>query len=543
MHSKLIFGKEAREKILEGARKAAEAVICTLGPAGRNAMIRRPPQVRDGKTFYFPPLVTKDGVTVADNIQSFADPWEDMGLQIVKDAARNTNKTGDGTTTASLLTYEMMKGGAELLNAGANAIHVKRGMDKACAMVCEQLTKIAKKVESTEELAAIATISSQDAEIGQVIANAVKEVGTQGAITMQMGLQSKTHYEIVSGMQIPVGFASHYFAKNGNATIRDPFIIVTTEKIASIRDLSPILTAIRMQLDAQEGSKGAPLRLVIFSTGVTGDALSTLATNNVDSPNELQCLVLNPPHFGERQKEVLEDIAICTGAKLIDRTAGRTVQEMRIPDLGTCGSVLASASMTTIVEAHGHTEKLEARVKQLQEKLEKEEDAGNKDYLKSRIAGLNGKIANVYVGGASQMEQREKLHRVEDAIAAAKAAHETGILPGGGVAYLRCMRYIHGFEENDEGNGAKIVQDALEKQLYWVTKNAGEDADRIIAKVLGMEDSEGFNAETREYGDMYAMKVIDPAKVPISALKNAVSAAGMFLTAEVGINNEEEKKQ
>jgi chaperonin GroEL len=535
LNSSLIFGSEARKKILAGAEKAAMAVVSTLGPAGRNVAIRRPPMTKDGKPFHVPPLITKDGVTVANSIQSFSDPWEDIGLQIVKDAARNTNKTGDGTTTATLLAYEMIKGGMDLLDKGANAIHVKRGMDRACDAICEELKSMARPVKNIDELKSVATISSQDKEVGEVVASAVQEVGKDGAITMQMGVEPKTSYDICSGMQIPVGYASHYFARNGNASVPQPFIIVTTEKIVSIRDLSGILQRIRDQLDLQPESKGSPMRIVIFSTGVHGDCLTTLAKNTVDNQEKFQCLVLNPPHFGVRQEEVLEDIAIGTGAKLIDKTSGRSLQEMTIANLGTADSVLASSTMTTIVGAHGTERAITDRIAEIQEQYDKSEDEGEKDYLNSRIAGLKGKIANIHVGGTSQMEQREKMHRVEDAIAATKAAHETGILPGGGAAFLRCLRDTDA--KGNERDGFYVVMNSLAKQIWWIAKNAGEDPESVIARTKG---DEGFNAETHQYGNMFDMNIIDPAKVPIMALRNAVAAAGICLTLEVAVDNETE---
>lgn len=530
----LVFGTDARAKVFNGIEKGAMAVICTLGPAGRNAAIRRNPIERDGKTTYIPPLITKDGVTVADNIHSFDDPWEDIGLQMLKEAARNTNKTGDGTTTATLLAYEMIKGGMKLLNDGANAIHVRRGMEKACEAVCEKLKSMAKPVDTIEELTSIARISSQDDELAIVVASAVKEVGKEGAITMQTGISPKTEYEVVNGMQIPTGFASHYFAKNGNAELRDPFIIVTSDKIASIRDIGGILTSIREQMDQNPETKEQPIRLAIFSTGVSGDALQTLAKNNIENPDQIQCIVFNPPHFGDRQKETLEDIAIATGAVMIDKTAGRRVQDMKISDLGTCATILATSRNTTIVGSHGKPDDIQARVQSIQSRMEGAEN-DEKDYLNSRLAGLNGKIANIFVGGSSQLEQREKLHRVEDAIAATKAAADSGVLPGGGVALLRCLMDTD--MTGNERDGFSIVMNALDKQMWWVVKNAGEDPEKIIGKVKGMKETEGFNAETREFGDMITMKVVDPAKVPIAAMKNAVSVAGMFLTIEVSIQN------
>ena len=544
--TKLLFGEEARNKILEGARKGAETIIPTLGPAGRNVAIRKKPIIHEDRPHYSPPTITKDGVTALNAILTFECPWEDIGLQMIKQAAQNTNRTGDGTTSSTLLAYEMMKGGKELLDKGANAIHVRRGMDKACEAVCENLKETAREIDGIEELTSIARISSQDDELADIVANAVMEVGKAGAVTLQAGGGSETEYKVTNGMQISTGYASHYFVnnpKNGSAQLKDAYILVTMDKIASIRDLAHILQDVRDKMDANEDCKGQPIKIVIFSTGVSGDALQTLAKNNVNQPDVIQCIVMNPPAFGSRQKEILEDVAISTGAKLIDKAAGTTVTDMGIAALGTCDSIIASEGVTTIVGSHGVKQDLTDRIGMLRAKLDDTEDPAEKDYLNSRIAGLDGKFANIYVGGNSETEQKEKMHRVEDAIAASKAAFESGILPGGGVAFLNCKDEIHLLEgAEDEKKGMKIVDDALSMQLWHVAKNAGEDPTKIIDDIeVGNHDigiSYGFNAETREYGDMFEMKVIDPARVPIVALKNAVSVAGSFLTIESSVDNE-----
>jgi len=542
-NTQVIFGTDARDKILEGARKGAEAIIPTLGPAGRNVAIRKSPIELNGQMYYTAPMITKDGVTALNAIASFECPWEDIGLQMLKQAAQNTNKTGDGTTTSALLAYEMMKGGKQLLDAGANAIHVRRGMEKACEAICTYLKDSAKKVEGIDELRSIARISSQDDELADVVSNAVMEVGKAGAVTMQAGGSTKTEYNITHGMHVKTGFASHYFAnmKNGTAQIKDVFVLVTMERIASIRDIAGILQKLRNQLDANPDTKDEAIQLAIFSTGISGDAMTTLAKNNREHPDQLQCVVLNPPYFGARTKDVLEDIAIATGAKLIDKTAGTKLQDMTIVDLGTCDSVIASEEATTIVGANGNKATVQDRIgiaKAKIDTLDEKDDAGEIDYLKSRIAGLDGKFANIYVGGSSQLEQREKMHRVEDAIAASKAAYEGGIVAGGGVALLRSAKALESLSGNEgELAGIGIVKSILGKQLSHVVINAGENAQEIIDTVLVSAHNEGFNAETREYGDMLEMKVVDPARVPIAALKNSVSVAGAFLTIETAVSN------
>lgn len=547
----LQFGSDARRLILEGAELLSKAVVSTLGPWGRNVAIRRPP-VPDGQGGFLhrPPMITKDGVTVARNFTSLKDPFQDKGVQIVKEAAERTNRlAGDGTTTATLLAYEMMRAGEKLLNDGANAMHVRRGMNKAAEAVIKSLESMRRDVKTIEDFAAIATISSQDENIGALVATVIDEVGKDGAVTIKQGMGAGMEYEVTSGLQISTGYASHYFAgKNGVATIDDPYILVTTEKIVSIRDLLPILE----EVSSESKESGKPATLVIFAEGVEGDALVTLVKNHVENPKECRFLVLKPPFYGSKRTEALEDIAIATGATLIDRKKDRTIEDMGINDLGHASRVIATLGVTTIVECRGKAEEIEQRTGFIKKALEETTNDGDVDYLKMRLANMSGKVATISVGGSSQTEQIEKQHRVEDAIAATRAAHETGILPGGGVAYLRCLDVFDEMDlkDEDENAGAGIVESVMEKQLWWVAKNAGEDPDEVIAKIktgnmdnngktIGKDSPYGFNAETGEYGDMFQMKVIDPCKVPVTALRNAVSVAGMFLTLEVSIVEDE----
>ena len=543
-HVELKHGKDARDSILKGAEQLAKSVTSTLGPWGRNACIRRNPVFIDkqGTIAHRPPLITKDGVSVAQRITSLPDPFEDMGVQIVKEAAQRTNSfAGDGTTSATLLAYYIMEKGAEAVNDGANAIHLRRGMQKACDAVCEELETMKKDVSTIEEIKAVATISSQDEEIGSLVAMVVDEVGKDGSITMQNSNSVGITYEVTDGMQIPSGFITPHLSKSGMALIEDPYVLVTTEAITSIRTMGPILSKITDQLLAAEEVdtsgvvEDGRLKLVIFSSGFTGDALSTLVKNHVDHPEKFQFLILQPPHYGARQIEVLEDIAAVTGASLIEKTLGRRVEDMSLDDLGTCKSVIASGNASTVVGSHGGKDEVKERVDHVKERLETEQDNAEIDYLRSRLAGLTGKVASILIGGSSTTEQREKHDRVEDAVASTRAAHETGILPGGGVAFLRCHSAGEVVGNGDELKGAKIIETALSQQMWWVAKNAGEDPQDVINKVLKMKDSEGFNANTGEYGDMYEMKVVDPTRVPVTALINAVSVAGAFITTEVAI--------
>ena len=529
MNTQIAFGKDARHRIFNGARMAAEAVVATLGPAGRNIVISRP----DGS-----PMITKDGVTVAESIKSFEDPFEDMGLRMIKEAARNTNKTGDGTTTATLLTYEMMRGGIDVLEKGSNAIHVKRGMDKAKDAIVQKLESMSVKIETVDQLAAVATLSCQDKELGAIVAKTVYDVGQDGAVMIERSAKRETKVEVTDGFQIGVGYSSEYFARNGKAVVRDPFVLVTSEKIVSIRDLTPVLDAIRKQLDANPASEGEPIRLVIFSAGVDGDAFSTLAKAAASESEALQCIVLNPPYFGARQRETLEDIAIVTGASLIDKKSDGSVSKVKITDLGTCESVLATRNATTIVGQHGNKATIHGRVEMLKTELDKAEEE-DKTYLRSRIAGMSGKIANIQVGGSSAMEVIEKFHRVEDAVSASRAAFDSGILPGGGTALIRCESVEIGELNEDERKGADVVINSLHRQAHLVALNAGENPVEVVNTIRAGKDDYGFNAESREYGNMFDMNVVDPCLVPIEAMKNAVSVAGMFLTTEASIYNPE----
>ena len=535
MPVQLKFSEEARVSILKGAEILSRAVVSTLGPWGRNAIIRRHPVVnKDGSLVYLPPVVTKDGVTVARKVTSLPDPFEDMGAQIVKEAAERTNRlAGDGTTTATLLAYEMMQDGIKLLEEGKNAIHIKRGMQKACEMVCKQLQSMKREVDGLEDYKSIATLSAAgDEEIGSMVALAVDEVGKNGALTIANGMGTGLEYKITNGMQISVGYTSHHFAgAKGVATVEDSYVLVTTEKIVSIRSLAPVLASISERHEER-------VHLTIFSTGVDGDALATIVENQLKHPEKFRFLVLKAPFYGERQQQILEDIAIATGATLIEKKLGRSVENMSVKELGKTGRVDATAHVTTITNPERDNAAVQKRIAFIQSILETAETDAEKDYLKMRIAALEGKIATILVGGSSYPEQQEKQHRVEDAIAATRAAQESGILPGGGVAYLRCLSSITELvveNDSDESYGAKIVQDVLSKQLHWIAKNAGENPEEVIENVLHMKEHEGFNAETGEYGDLFTMKIIDPTKVPITALRNAVSVAGMFLTAEVAI--------
>jgi chaperonin GroEL len=536
MHEKVLkFGDDARTPILRGVEKAAKAVIATLGPLGRNVVIRTGPMR--------PPILTKDGVTVAKNIKAFKDPDEDIGLQMVKEAASRTNDTaGDGTTTATLLAYELMKEGLSHVKNGSNAIHIRRGMQMACDAVCKRLEDLKIEVNTRDQYQSIATVSSQDEEVGAMVALVAEEVGKDGAITVEGADTLGITYDLTEGMQLPSGYISPYFANNKAKMIADmeeAYILITDERITAVDQILPAIAA------AQKAGHG----LVIIAETIEHEALNTLLINlpwvKVDGQKAEQkadfvSIAIRAPETGERRQDILDDIAIKTGGKVISKKVGLSLKSVVIEDLGMASRVIATQWATTIVDARGEPTKIEERAVSLRgmvDSAEKEES----DYLRGRLANLTGRIATIRVGAASEVEQKEKQHRVEDAIAAVRASAEEGILPGGGTSYLEARPVIDDleFKSDDERVGADIVRKTLEKPLWWIAQNAGHDGDEIITKVLKLKDGEGWNAEKNEYVNLLEQNIVDPKKVARCALENAVSIAAAFLTLEVSVVDDE----
>jgi len=530
MAKQLMFGEDARQKVFKGVTKLAQAVRATMGPKGRNVVVERK---------YGAPMVTKDGVSVAKEID-LEDPYENMGAQLVREAATKTNDAaGDGTTTATVLAHAMMEEGMKHLGSGANPILIKRGMDSAVEAVSEFLSKLKKDVTKKGEYAAVATISAQDATIGEVISEVIDQVGREGVVTVEAGQTLGLEMEYVEGMQFDNGYISAYFATDTarmEAVYEKPYILITDKKISSIQELLPVLEAV-----AQKGKK----EIVIIAESVEAEALTTLVLNKLRGT--FSALAVKAPAFGDRRKEILKDIAALTGGRLISEEIGLKLENVTIDDLGTARRVIAGKDNTLIVGGSGKKQDIEARVNEIKGQLETVKSDFDRDKLAERLAKLTGGVAVIKVGAATEVEQKEKQHRVEDALSATRAAAEEGIVPGGGTAYLRAIpvleKLLKDTKDADEKVGIEIVMNALSSPARNIAENAGVAGEVVVSKVREGKDSFGYNALTGQYTDLYKDMVIDPKKVSRSALENACSVAGMFLTLEVAISEIPKKEE
>ncbi len=524
----LLFGNEAREKILKGVHKLALAVSATMGPSGRNAAI-------DKK--YGGPTVTKDGVTVAKEIE-LPDPFENMGAQLVKEAATKTNDAaGDGTTTATVLAHAIMQEGLKHLGSGKNAISIKNGIMKAVGAVTKHLEGQAKKVSKKEEFAAVANISAQDSEIGDAIAEVIDEVGKDGVVTVEAGQTLGLEKEFVEGMQFDQGYISAYFvtdAQSMKAVYEKPYILITDKKISSVQEILPVLEAV-----AQRGRK----ELVIIAESVEGEALTTLVLNKLRGT--FSTLAIKAPAFGDRRKEMLKDIAILTGGRVISEEVGLKLENATIDDLGKARRVITTKDNTTIVDGEGSKKDIDARVAELKAGIDSTKSDFDREKLQERLAKLSGGVAIIKVGAATEVEQKEKQHRVEDALSATRAAAEEGIVPGGGTAYIRAIESLAKLKGDnaDETIGIEIVKGALTAPTMHIASNAGVEGKVVVEKVRNEKGTVGYNAMTHEYEDLVKAMVIDPKKVTRSALENAASVAAMFLTLEVAVVDIPEEKK
>ncbi len=523
----LLFSNEAREKLLKGVGKLASAVSATLGPLGRNAVIEKK---------YGGPTVTKDGVTVAKEIE-LPDPYENMGAQLVKEAATKTNDAaGDGTTTATVLAYAIMQEGLKHLGSGKNAISIKNGIMKAVDTVTKELEKMKKNVSKKEEFAAVATISAQDAEIGAAIAEVIDEVGKDGVVTVEAGQTLGLEKEFVEGMQFDQGYISAYFVTDPatmKATYEKPHILITDKKISSIQEILPLLESL-----ARSGKK----ELVIIAENVEGEALATLALNKLRGT--FNTLAVKAPAFGDRRKEMLKDIAILTGGRVITDEIGLKLENATIDDLGTARRVVSTKDDTTVIDGGGSKSAINERVAEIKSMIETTKSDFDREKLQERLAKLSGGVAVIKVGAATEVEQKEKQHRVEDALSATRAAAEEGIVPGGGTAYIRCMDALDKVKTNngDEEIGLEIIKNALTAPAQHIASNAGVEGKVVVERVKSEKGAVGYNALTQKYEDLVKAMVIDPKKVTRSALENAASVASMFLTLEVAIVEIPEKK-
>ena len=517
MAKQIVTGGNSRQAILRGVNILADAVKITLGPKGRNAVIEKK---------FGAPIITKDGVTVAKEIE-LQDPLENMGAQMVKEVASKTSDVaGDGTTTATVLAQAIFREGVKTLAAGANPMAVKRGIEKAVEVAVEEIKKLHKEVKG-DMIVQVGTISANnDTQIGSIIAEAMKKVGKDGVITVEESKTMDTALEVVEGMQFDRGYLSPYFVtapEHMECVLEDVCILIHEKKITSLRELLPLLE--------QTTKMNKPL--LIISEDVEGEALATLVVNKLRGT--LQCVAVKAPGFGDRRKEMLDDIAILTGGKAITEDLGIQLENVNLEDLGRAKKVIIDKDNTTIIAGAGKAVQIEGRIKQLRAQIEEASSDYDKEKLQERLAKLVGGVAVIKVGAATETELKEKKARVEDAMHATRAAVEEGIVPGGGVALLRCIPALGKLKlHDDEAIGVNIVKRALEEPTRQIAQNAGHEGAIIVGRVLdSKEENFGFNAETGEFGDMIKAGVIDPAKVTRLALQNAASIVALMLTTEV----------
>jgi len=518
MAKEIKFNVEARDLIKKGVDELANAVKVTLGPKGRNVVIEKK---------FGAPQVTKDGVTVAKEIE-LSDPYANLGAQMAKEVASKTaDDAGDGTTTATVLAQAIVSVGIKNVTAGANPMDLKRGIDKAVTAVVESLRKQSQTIGvESDKLEQVASISANnDKQIGELIGRAMKKVGKEGVITVEESKTAETYDEVVEGMQFDRGYISPYFVTNTEkmeADLDSPFILLYDKKISTMKDLLPVLEPV-----AQSGRP-----LLIIAEDVDGEALATLVVNRIRG--SLKVAAVKAPGFGDRRKEMLEDIATLTGGVVITEEKGMTLDQATVDMLGTCEKIAIDKENTTIVNGNGEKAAIEARVKQIRAQIEATTSDYDREKLQERLAKLAGGVAVLYVGAASEVEMKEKKDRVDDALSATRAAVEEGIVPGGGVAYIRATEALEGLEGDnaDETTGIKIVKRAIEEPLRQIVANAGGEGSVVVQKVKEGKGDFGYNARLDQYQNLFAAGVIDPTKVSRVALENAASIAGMFLTTE-----------
>ncbi len=522
------FKEDARQRILNGVRILASAVKVTLGPKGRNVIIDRP---------YGAPHITKDGVTVAKEIE-LEDKDENMGAQMVKQVASKTaDKAGDGTTTATVLAEAIYSEGLRNVTAGANPMDLKRGMEEALKVVTEELKKLSKKVKNKQEIAQVATISANnDHEIGELISTAMERVGKDGTITVEEAKGFETILDVVEGMHFDRGYLSAYFMTNTETQeciLEDTYVLIFEKKILSIKELIPILQAV-----AESGKS-----LLIVAEDVEGEALATLVVNRLRAG--LKVCAIKAPGFGDRRKAILEDLAILTGGELISEELGHKLETTTLQQLGQAKKVIITKDETTIVEGKGQKTQIEERCNRIRRQIQESESDYDREKLQERLAHIAGGIAVIRVGAPTEVAMKEKKDRVEDAQHATKCAVEEGILPGGGVAYIRTIPAVKKLAETLEGDrrtGALIIARALSAPLRQIAENAGKEGAIILQEVEKKTDSYGYNALTDKYVDMYEAGVIDPTKVTRTALENAVSIAGLLITTEAIVYDSPQEK-
>jgi len=527
MPAKLVrFSQEAREKILRGVNVLADAVTVTLGPKGRNVVLEKS---------FGAPTVTKDGVTVAKEIE-LEDKFENMGAQMVKEVASKTSDVaGDGTTTATVLARSIFTEGIKMVAAGHDPMSLKRGIDRAVESVTSELKNLSKPTKDRREIAQVGTISANnDSTIGDIIAEAMEKVGKEGVITVEEAKGLETTLEVVEGMQFDRGYLSPYFVTDPErmeAKVEDAYVLIHEKKISSMKDLLPILEAI--------AKTGKPFLLV--AEDVEGEALATLVVNKIRGT--LACTAVKAPGFGDRRKAMLEDIAILTGGKVIAEELGIKLENVTLNDLGRAKRIVVDKDNTTVIDGAGKKADIEGRIKQIRAQIEETTSDYDREKLQERLAKLVGGVAVIRVGAATEIEMKEKKARVEDALHATRAAVEEGVVPGGGVALIRCLSLLeslHGGEE--EKVGVNIVRKALEDPCRWIATNAGWEGSVVVDKVKNNKGPFGFNAASEEFEDLMKAGIIDPTKVVRTALQNAASVASLLLTTECMIAEKPEEK-
>jgi chaperonin GroEL len=528
MAKQLKYGDEARKALLAGIDAVADAVVTTLGPKGRNVALDRK---------WGAPNIVHDGVSVAKDIE-LRDPFENMGAQIVKEAASKTNdNAGDGTTTSTLLAKVMSHDGLKNVTAGANPMIVRRGMEKAVEAAISELKTFAKPIKNQAEITQVSTISAGDASIGAKIAEALEKVGRDGVVTVEEGRGLEIEIEYKEGMEFDRGYVSAYFVTNSStmeAEIEDPYILLTDKKISSIQDLLPFL----------EKFVKVSKNLVIIADDIDGEALATLVVNKLRGA--LNLLAIKAPGFGDRRKEMLEDIATLTGGTVISEDTGRTFESIDVPDMGRADKVWADKDNARIIGGKGDKKAINSRVASLRTQIEATKSEFDREKLEERLAKLAGGVAVINVGAATEVELNEKKERVKDAVGATKAAIEEGVVPGGGIAHLRARQALMNLtsDNHDEQIGIEIVRDALEQPLRWLVRNAGEDDGYILHKVLESKDPDyGYNVLTNEFGSMMKFGILDPVKVTRSGIQNSASVAMMVLTTECLVTDIPEEKK
>ena len=510
------FGDAGRSRMVEGVNILADAVKVTLGPKGRNVVLERS---------FGAPTVTKDGVSVAKEIE-LKDKFANMGAQMVKEVASKTSDiAGDGTTTATVLAQAIVREGMKYVAAGMNPMDLKRGIDKAVAATIEELKKISKPCETAKEIAQVGSISANsDTDIGKIIADAMEKVGKEGVITVEDGKSLANELDVVEGMQFDRGYLSPYFINNADkqqAILENPYVLIFDKKISNIRDLLPVLE--------QVAKSSRPL--LIIAEDVDGEALATLVVNNIRGI--LKTVAVKAPGFGDRRKAMLEDIAILTGGTVISEETGLSLEKATLDDLGNAKRIEIGKENTTIIDGAGTADAIQARVKQIRVQIDEATSDYDREKLQERVAKLAGGVALIKVGAATEVEMKEKKARVEDALHATRAAVEEGVVPGGGVALLRARSNLNLKGDNaDQDAGIKIVLRAMEQPLREIVANAGDEPSVVVNEVVKNKGNYGYNAATSEYGDMVAMGVLDPTKVTRSALQNAASVAGLMLTTD-----------